>query len=60
MKQCPYRQAAEKQVKAGKNKSGSQRWKCQMCGRRYTPEPKERDHHADLHAETVGRTPGRD
>ena len=41
MNQCPYCQTSEKQVKAGKNDSGSQRWQCQVCGRRYTPEPKE-------------------
>ena len=28
-------------MKAGKNASGSQRWKCQRCQRRYTPEPKD-------------------
>ena len=25
----------------GKNDSGSQRWKCRHCGRKYTPEPRE-------------------
>jgi transposase-like protein len=40
MKECPYCQSKQKQVKAGKNESGSQRWQCQQCGRKYTPEPK--------------------
>jgi transposase-like protein len=31
----------DRQVKAGKQSSGSQRWKCQHCQRRYTPEPTE-------------------
>jgi transposase-like protein len=41
MKQCPGCQATERQVKSGKHASGSQRWKCQACGRRYTPEPSQ-------------------
>jgi transposase-like protein len=41
MNTCPYCHASEKQVKAGKHASGSQRWKCQICQRRYTPEPSE-------------------
>lgn len=41
MNKCPYCQASEKQVKAGKQPSGSQRWKCQVCHRRYTPEPSD-------------------
>lgn len=39
MKQCPHCQSEEEQVKAGCNASGSQRYKCNRCGRRYTPEP---------------------
>jgi len=41
MNECPYCHQTEKQVKAGKNGSGSQRWKCNPCGRRYTPEPSQ-------------------
>lgn len=41
MSECPYCHSNEKQVKAGKNPSGSQRWKCQHCQRRYTPEPND-------------------
>ena len=36
---CPYCQTSEEPVKAGKTGSGSQRYKCKGCGRRYTPEP---------------------
>jgi len=39
MKTCPYCQTSEAAVKAGKSKSGSQRYKCRGCGRRFTPEP---------------------
>lgn len=41
MNRCPNCQSEEKQGKSGFNRSGSQRWKCQACGKRYTPEPKE-------------------
>lgn len=38
---CPYCQAVERQVRCGKNGSGSQRMLCRKCGRRYTPQPCE-------------------
>ena len=41
MNQCPYCQQAENQVKAGRTKAGSQRYKCKACQRWYTPEPKQ-------------------
>ena len=31
----------EQQVKNGRNGSGSQRYRCNVCNRRYTPEPGE-------------------
>ena len=39
MKQCPYCQSQERQVKNGLNPSGSQRYRCQPCQRTYTPGP---------------------
>ena len=53
MNPCPYCQARERQVKAGKNGSGSQRWKCQVCGRKYTPEPKEHGYSDALRQQAV-------
>ena len=41
MNTCPYCHSQEHQIKAGKNDSGSQRWKCQRCEHKYTPEPQE-------------------
>jgi len=41
MNPCPYCQSQDRQVKAGKNDSGSQRWQCQQCRHKYTPEPRE-------------------
>jgi transposase-like protein len=40
MSQCPSCHAGEdQQVWAGKNPSGSQRFLCKHCGRKYTPAP---------------------
>ena len=39
MSQCPHCQRTEHQVKAGLNASGSQRYLCKACQRKYTPEP---------------------
>lgn len=36
---CPYCQREEEQVKDGQNKSGTQKYRCKQCQRRYTPEP---------------------
>lgn len=41
MNTCPYCQTSEDQIKAGKNSSGSQRYKCKRCSKRYTPEPSQ-------------------
>ncbi len=39
MHQCPHCHSAERQVKAGFNRTGSQRLQCQTCRRQYTPAP---------------------
>jgi transposase-like protein len=39
MHQCPHCRSAERQVKSGFNRTGSQRLQCQSCRRQYTPEP---------------------
>ncbi len=39
MKRCPSCQSTTRQVKNGHHPSGSQRYLCRPCGRRYTPEP---------------------
>jgi transposase-like protein len=36
---CPSCQSTTRQVKHGRNPSGSQRYLCQTCQRTYTPEP---------------------
>ena len=39
MHECPYCHATERQIKAGRNRAGSQRFQCRECDRHYTPEP---------------------
>lgn len=39
MSQCPHCQRTEQQVKIGRNPSGSQRYLCKVCRRKYTPQP---------------------
>jgi transposase-like protein len=39
MHNCPHGQTTEQQVKGGFNRTGSQRFQCQLCRRQYTPEP---------------------
>jgi len=39
MNQCPHCHSAERQVKSGFNRTGSQRLQCQTCRRQYTPAP---------------------
>jgi transposase-like protein len=36
---CPRCHAGRQQIKAGFNRSGSQRYRCKNCGRVYTPRP---------------------
>jgi transposase-like protein len=39
MKQCPYCERTDKQVKNGRTRAGSQVYKCKDCNRKYVPEP---------------------
>jgi len=69
---CPQCQTSENQGKAGFNKSGSQRYYCRNCHRRYTPEPTPHGYGADIrqhavqqyidgmHLRRIGRTLGVD
>ena len=53
MNLCPYCEEETRQVKAGKNASGTQRYKCQHCRRRYTPEPQEVGYPDELRQQAV-------
>lgn len=37
--QCPHCQRPDRQLKVGRNPSGSQRYLCVFCQRKYTPQP---------------------
>jgi len=53
MHTCPYCQRQDRQVKNGINASGSQRWKCQWCQRKYTPEPRQHGYPDSLRQQAV-------
>jgi transposase-like protein len=40
MSQCPHCERTDKQVKNGLTQAGSQVYKCQVCRRKYVPEPR--------------------
>lgn len=50
---CPKCEHRERQVKSGKTGSGSQRYQCQKCGHRYTPEPKAQGHSDEVRLRAV-------
>ena len=39
MSRCAYCHATERQIRSGLNASGSQRFRCRVCDRIYTPAP---------------------
>ncbi len=53
MSKCPHCHDTEQQVKAGRNESGSQRYLCKVCKRRYTPEPKPRGYPQSLREQAL-------
>lgn len=60
---CPYCRSPEAQVKDGRNGTGSQRYLCQRCRRRYTPEPHfigypEELRQRAIHLQQEGKNPG--
>ncbi len=53
MKKCPNCESLTRQVKAGKTEVGSQRYKCQQCKVRYTPQPKERGYAEEVRLQAI-------
>lgn len=53
MNQCPHCQRTDQQVKAGRNRSGSQRYLCKVCQRKYTPEPKPQGYSDEVRRQAV-------
>ena len=63
---CERCKNEKEQIKAGKTKAGSQKYKCKVCGKVYTPKPKERNYSEEikrqaikLYMEGSGRAVGR-
>ena len=48
MNTCPNCHSDVKQHKAGLNSSGSQRYECRVCGRKYTPAPQPHGYAAEV------------
>jgi transposase-like protein len=46
--QCPVCNATTKQFKAGLNRSGSQKYRCRVCGKVYTPSSNARVYSAEV------------
>ena len=53
MNTCPKCHSTERQVRNGTTPSGSQRFKCQLCGRKYTPQPKLQGYPDAVRAQAV-------
>jgi len=53
MTACPYCQSTARQVRSGGNPSGSQRYLCQACARKYTPEPNSCGYAPELRKQAV-------
>ena len=51
--ECPICKERTEQIKAGKNKSGSQRWRCKHCQKNYTPIPNERGYSQELKTQAL-------
>ena len=52
-KRCPYCERSDQQVKAGRTGAGSQRYRCNLCGKRYTPMPKQKGYPRALRRQAV-------
>lgn len=51
--QCPKCDATQRQSKAGRNPSGSQRYQCTQCGAKYTPERQQHGYPLALREQAV-------
>jgi len=51
--QCPQCHATRRQIKDGRTRAGSQRYRCKLCGFRYTPEPKEKGYDEEIRLQAL-------
>ena len=49
MKTCPKCHSTTRQYKAGLTKAGSQRYRCMLCGKKYTPVVKRHGYDEPIH-----------
>jgi len=52
-RKCPECQSKNNQHKRGLNRSGTQRYGCGVCGKKYTPEPKRREYTEDERKQAI-------
>ena len=52
-RRCPKCGQIEKQIKKGRNRSGTQRCECLLCGTRYTLEPKIRAYSEEMREQAI-------
>lgn len=50
---CPRCRIIDQQKRVGHNSSGSQRYVCQRCGRKYTPAPNEQGYCDEIRRRAV-------
>lgn len=51
--QCPKCRAVERQIKDGYTAAASQRFRCRLCGCRYTPQPKEQGYDEEVRMQAL-------
>lgn len=51
--ECPTCHGRQRQIKDGHTPAGSQRYRCQLCGQRYTPQPKERGYDEEIRLQAL-------
>jgi transposase-like protein len=50
---CPKCAEKTRQSRSGFNRSGSQRYQCRDCGKKYTPSPKEKGHSQEIRTKAI-------
>ena len=51
--ECKRCNDEKNQIKAGKTRSGSQKYKCKVCGKVYTPNPKRRSYSEEVKKQAI-------
>ena len=50
---CPHCQRSTQQVKNGRTRAGSQRYRCHACRRKYTPAPQPQGYGTNLRRQAI-------